>query len=57
MSVLEPSLAILVAKLIKEHTDTSITGEDTATNHVPPMKKYNPSKVEPKKMLSPIFVT
>ena len=36
-------------KLIKEHTDTSITGEDTVTNHVPPMKKYNPSKVEPKK--------
>ena len=26
------------SKLIKEHTDTSITGEDTETNHVPPMK-------------------
>jgi len=37
------------SKLIKEHTDTSITGEDAATNHIPPMKKYDPSKVEPKK--------
>ena len=37
------------SKLIKEHTDTSITGEDTETNHVPPMKKYDPSKVETKK--------
>ncbi|MDU4105722.1 DUF4080 domain-containing protein, partial [Veillonella sp.] len=37
------------SKLIKEHTDTSITGEDTVTNHVPPMKKYDPSKVESKK--------
>ena len=38
------------SKLIKEHTDTSITGEDRlTTNHVPPMKKYDPSKVEIKK--------
>ena len=37
------------SKLIKEHTDTSITGEDTATNHIPPMKKYDPNKVESKK--------
>ena len=37
------------SKLIKEHTDTSITGEDTVTNHVPPMKKYDPTKVQPKK--------
>ena len=38
------------SKLIKEHTDTSITGEDRlTTNHVPPMKKYDPSKVETKK--------
>lgn len=37
------------SKLIKEHTDTSITGENTETNHVPPMKKYDPSKVETKK--------
>ena len=38
------------SKLIKEHTDTSITGEDRlTTNHVPPMEKYDPSKVEIKK--------
>ena len=38
------------SKLIKEHIDTSITGEDRlTTNHVPPMKKYDPSKVEIKK--------
>ena len=49
VSVLEPSFGYIGSKLIKEHTDTSITGEDTATNHIPPMKKYDPNKVETKK--------
>ena len=43
-SALELSLAILVASLLKEHTDTSITGEGYNNNHVPPMKSMIPLK-------------
>ena len=45
------------SKLIKEHTDTSITGEDTETNHVPPMKSVILPKVEKKKDAFSYFVT